>query len=452
MIMYALAWILGSLVTISTVSIILHARLSTIGKAIIVGIIAVTILTLVLPEKNPLIVFGALVLMNAGVRPLQMRNPSIILSLTALLVSICVVAAVNTYFAEEAIGYSGNIVADVQANVARRWEKIVSECDRVVGRYRIKPGAKPRALDKSERRRLDSVRELLLPVDCRDLLSAVDELDKRIDGVRKEIVKAEGDRVRHPEEAEKYDARIAAVKDKKAKLEAERANQAAKVLENLRSIGLNMPGSAAERCIFPVNVETLIDNAIVAKDIAVVVENLGRFINSDDLTTAKRYFGMYLVMIDVQTEGFRQYLEKSENGEWRKGINEILRGADAAVKSDTANASQGRFTDREREIFRKNAAMNRKTIEAATAYLDILKQHEDIIRGKLREAERIREVAQSSWNTVSLASDLKEIMRTSHEAFEALLSLELPPLVLFDDSALQAEFDAITKKLRREVK
>ena len=59
-------------------------------------------------------------------------------------------------------------------------------------------------------------------------------------------------------------------------------------------------------------------------------------------------------------------------------------------------------------------------------------------------------MAQSSWNTVSLASDLKEIVKTSHEAFEALLSLELPPLALFDDSALQAEFDAITRKLRKE--
>ena len=452
MVLYALAWIVGALVTISTVSIIMHGRLSLIGKAIIGGIIAATILTFVLPEKNPLIVFGALVLLNAGVRPLQMRTPSIILSLTALLASVCVVAAVNTYFAEGGAGYSGDIVADIRANVAKRWEKIVAECSGVVDGYQklAKTGAKPQPPKKAERKQLDRVRELLLPIDCHDLLAAVDDLDKRIAETQKEIAKAEGDRVRHPDEAEKYDARIAAVREKKSKLEAERANQAAKVMENLRNIGLNMPGSAAERCIFPVNVETLIDNAVVAKDIAVVVENLGRFLNSEDLATAKRYFGMYLVMIDVQAEGFRQYLEKSEDGEWRKGINEILRGAEAAVKSDTANAAQTRFTDHEREIFRKNAAMNKKTIEAATAYLNLLKQHEDIIRGKLREAERVREVAQSSWNTVSLASDLKEIVKTSHEAFDALLSLELPPLALFDDSALQAEFDAITRKLRKE--
>ncbi len=452
MFLLAIAWFVGALLTLSTVLIILRANLSQMGKSILCGVVAAAVLLFVLPEKNPLLVIGGFALLNAGVRPLQLRPPSVILALAALLASVVVIVAVNIYFAKGGVEYSGNIVADIRDNVAKRWEEIVAECGNVVERFQenAKPGARPKPPSKSERKQLDRVRELLLPVDCHDVLAAVDELDKRIAETQKEIVKAEGERVRHPDESETYDARIKEIKDRKAKLEAERANQAAKVMENLRGIGLNIPGNAAERCIFPVNVETLIDNAVVAKDIAVVVENLGRFLDAKDLTTAKRYFGMYLVMIDVQTEGFRQYLEKSEDGEWRKGINEILQGAEAAIHSDTANAAQTRFTDHEREIFRKNAAMNKKTVEAANAYLGLLKQYEDIIRTKLREAERVREVAQSSWNTVSLASDLKAIVKTSHEAFEALLSLELPPLLLFDDSALQAEFDAITRKLRKE--
>lgn len=448
----ALAWIIGGLVTLNTFSIILHARLSVVGKAVLSVAVGVAILAFVVPQKSPLAVFLGLIVLNAGVRPLLLRSGSVALALVSLLGSVVVVAAGSFFLSPESFDYSGNIVTDIQANVANRWEQLVAECGRIVDDFakESRPGAKPKAPSKAERKQLARIRELLLPVDCHDLLAAVDELDRQIAETQKEIVKAEGERVRHPDEAEKYDARIEAVKEKKAKFESERANQAAKVMDNLRSIGLNMPGNAAERCIFPVNVATLIDNAIVAKDIAVVVENLGRFLDSKDLSTAKRYFGMYLVMIDVQTEGFRKYIEKSEDGEWRKGINEILHGAEAAVKSDTANAAQMRFTEREREIFRKNAETNKKTIEAATAYLELLKQHEEIIRGKLQEAERVREVAMSSWNTVSLASDLKEIVKTSHEAFEALLSLELPPLALFDDAALQAEFDAITRKLRKE--
>lgn len=451
-ILYALSWVIGGLVTLSTFSIICRAHLSNVGKAILCGIVASVVLLFVLPEKNPLMVFIDLVLLNAGVRPLKMRTTSISLALASFLVCVVTVVVGSILLSPDTFKYSGDIVADIQANVAKRWESIVAECGNVVDDYQNEPRSsptKPMEPAKIVRLHLQRVRELLLPVDCHDILAAVDELDAKISEMQNEIVKAEGERIRHPDDAEQYDARINEIREKKVKLEAERANQAAKVLENLRGIGLNIPGDAAERCIFPVNVETLIDNAIVAKSIAVVVENLGRFLDSKDINTAKRYFGMYLVMIDVQAEGFRQYLAKSEDGEWRRGINQILHDSKAAIQSDTSNAAQTRFTDKEREIFRKNAAMNKKTVEAATAYLDLLKKHEDIIRRKLREAERVREVAQSSWNTVSLASDLKEIVKTSHEAFEALLSLELPPLVLFDDQALQAEFDAITRKLRK---
>lgn len=451
-IMFILAWILGGLVTINTLVIVCRSRLSVVGKVIIGAVILAAILFFVMHEQSALLVVCELSLLNLCVCPLLRRTYPISVSLLSVFVGFIAVAGLNMYFAKGVPRFSGDIIEDIRDNVSKRWEKIVAECGEVVDVYQkeAKPGKPPKAPGKGVRSQLRRVRELLLPVDSQGILAAIDDLDRRIAEIRDEIVEAEGERVRHPDEAEKYDGRINDIKERMAKLETERAAQAAGVMENLRGIGLNIQGSAAERCIFPVNVNSLIDNAVVAKDIAVVVENLGRFLDTGDLTTAKRYYGMYLVMIDVQMEGFRLYLEKSEDGEWRKGINDILRGAEAAVKSDTANAMQTRFSDREREIFRKNAATNGKTIEAAKAYLALLKQHEDVIRAKLREAERVREVAESSWNTVSLASDLKEIVKTSHDAFEALLSLELPPIALFDDAALQAEFDAITKKLRKE--
>ena len=452
----AIAWIAGAIATLSTLYIVAQSRLYPLWKALISGAILLCVLLFVLPQRNPLLVFASLAAFNLGVRPLQTRDPSIVATFASVVVVVAAVVAANLYFSGDSAGYTGNLVADIRANVARRWERIVDESTRLTDSIGVsvrpasKAGTPAPPPKRSVRKRLDRVRELLLPVDSRAILAAVDELDTRIAAMQKEIVRAEGERVRHPDQAEKYDARIDAVKARKATIEAARAEQAAKVSESLRSIGFSLPGSAAERCVFPVNVETLMDNAVVAKDIGVVVENLGRFLASEDLETAKRYFGMYLVLIDVQAECFRQYLEKSEDGEWRRGINAILRDAEAAVRSDEAHAAQPRFKESEREIFRHNAEVNRRTIEAAKAYLDILKQHEDVIRAKLREAERIREVAQSSWNTVSLASDLREIVRTSHDAFQALISLELPPLALFDDAALQAEFDAITRKLRKE--
>lgn len=450
------AWIAGGLSMLQTLWMVGHSRMFPLWKGIVYALIAGVVLLYVVPQANPWLVFLSLAAFNVGVRPLDAREPSALAALLSLGLTLAVVVAGNLLLDGDAVAYGGDLGACVRQNVAGRWEKIVAGSVRAVEKMRLetrsasKAGKPAPGPSKAARKELRKVRELLLPVDCEDILAAVDDLDAKIERVQKELVEAEGARVRHPEEAGKYDARVEAVRAKKASLETERGVQAAKVMENLRGMGLNIPGDAADRCLFPVNVETLIDNAIVAKDIAEVVEQLGRFMASEDLETAKRYFGMYLVMIEVQAESYRMYLEKSENGEWRQGITSIRKNAEAAALSDEAMSKQARFKDNEREIFRKNAATNRKTVEAADAYLDMLRQHETVIRGKLAEAERIREVAQSSWTTVNLASDLLAIVKTSNEAFQALLSLELPPLMLFDDTALQAEFDAITRKLRKE--
>lgn len=452
----AVAWIAGGLAMLDTLWMVGHSRMFPLWKGIVYALIGGVVLLYVVPQSNPWLVFLSLAAFNFGVRPLMARVPSALATLLSLGVTVAIVVAGNLLLDGDSLAYEGNLGECIRQNVADRWERIVAGSVRTVAKMRmeVRPAAKAGkpapGPSKGVRKELKKVRELLLPVNCRDILAAVDELDTKIEAAQKELMDAEGARVRHPDAAGKYDARVEAVRAKKAALEAERGVQAAKVMDNLRGIGLDIPGNAADRCLFPVNVETLIDNAIVAKDIAAVLEQLGHFMGTGDLDTAKRYFGMYLVMIEVQAESFRMYLEKSENGEWKKGIARIRRDAEAAAQSDDAMSAQSRFKENEREIFRKNAATNRKTIEAADAYLALLKEHENLIRAKLVETERVREVALSSWTTVNLASDLLEIVKNSSEAFDALLSLELPPLVLFDDAALQAEFDAITKKLRKE--
>nr|MBO6294363.1 hypothetical protein [Schwartzia sp. (in: firmicutes)] len=239
--MYALAWILGAAIALNALSTILRARLSRLGKTILCVAEIAAIAIFVVPQTNPLAVLASFVLLAVGVRALRTKLPFVPVPMAAVLASVAAVAVLGTYCSPETVEYSGNVVEGVRKNVAGRWERIVEECDRVVDVYRKRavPGAKPAAPGRSERKRLAHIRELLLPVDCRQILSAVDDLDKRIAETNDELVRAEGARIRHPDEPEKYDARIAAVKLKKEALEKERAVQASKVQETLRSIGLD---------------------------------------------------------------------------------------------------------------------------------------------------------------------------------------------------------------------
>ena len=92
--------------------------------------------------------------------------------------------------------------------------------------------------------------------------------------------------------------------------------------------------------------------------------------------------------------------------------------------------------------------MNVSTIRAVAAYEKILDSHEAIIQAKADEAGRMLRVAENSYQTVSLADDFLALVKSNQDTFDALLQLQLPPIEIFDDKSLQAEFTAITKKLK----
>ena len=106
------------------------------------------------------------------------------------------------------------------------------------------------------------------------------------------------------------------------------------------------------------------------------------------------------------------------------------------------------FTEQQRAVFRRNAEVNASTIRAVEAYVKILDSHEAIIQKKAEEADRMLRVAENSFKTVSLADDFLSLVKSNQDTFDALLQLQLPPIEIFDDTSLQAEFTALTKKLQ----
>lgn len=371
---------------------------------------------------------------------------------------ICILSAEDRAAANREIG---NVVATLREAMSEKmplvekqtakllavWEKALE-----VDRKMMERGG-GRTADARSRREvansLGELRKLLLPVDSRAILSAVEKLDRDIASEKKGLASAREGLLFHPDAAEKWEKRIRAREEKLAALEGARAEAAGKVLTDLDAIGIHLEGETAERCLFTVNTGDLVDNSIVAKNVSILVENLKRLMaETGDAESAKRYFGTYLVMIDVQAECYRRYIAKSESGVWRKGVEGIRRDADGARARNALEAGKAGYAEAEREGFRRNVALNERTIAAANAYLEVLRQHEEIVKGKLAEAERLHTLALNSYETVSIASGLLDQVNANQTAFDAMLELTLPSIAAFDDAGMQEEFDAITRKLQ----
>ena len=355
-------------------------------------------------------------------------------------------------------GRETDVIGDIRASVKSGWRKMADRSGEILEmREKMKtlperswlPFAPDRQGQQAKiRERLKDVRKLLLSTTAQELMAEVDGIDRDLAKTSRGILEATETRTLNPDEAQACDRKLAELRARKASLEERRRTRAARVCAELRALGLNVSGDAAENCLFTVNFDDLIDGAVVSRNIAVVVENLRELMATGDVAAARRYYGMYLVMVDVQVASFEDYLEKSRHGAWREGVNRIRDEAAAVRDRALASSRDAALDAAQRAIFARNAEVNSATVRAAEAYLGVLDAHEGAIERKLEAARSVKAVVENSYDTVNLAGEFLDLAKSSQSAFDTLLTLDLPPVQVFDDAAVQQEFLAITRKLK----
>lgn len=387
---------------------------------------------------------------------------AIALALISLATSVYfVVCIVSSDYRQLTNDYLDDIVMTLRENVSRNfpaftkrtsgimqlWDEVLKKDREILDRRH--PGTADVRSRSAIKRSLNELREMLLPFDSRRVLLRIKQLDGKIASCRESLADLRERRRLHPEDAEKLDARIAEDEGRLAALEASKGEAMEKTRADLKAIGLDFPENSP---FLMVDLGDLVDNAIVAKSTGLIVENLKAVVTAEkgDTEAAKRYYGAYIVMLEVQSECLRQYLNKAATGIWRNGVDEVVKNAEAAKKGNEARAAEQGRSEEERKAFLHAAGTNEKTLKTAQAYLAILKHHEDVVREKIDAIEKRHEIALSFWESVDIASSFTERVSSDLADFNALLELKLPEVAFFDDVAMQAEFDAITKKLTKE--
>ena len=349
------------------------------------------------------------------------------------------------------------ILDDVSASVKSGWRKL-AKCSDYIAELRDERKSLPDVSwwrttksdqDAKIRKQLRRMRELLLSTNAQKILETVDDLDEEIAELDEDIREAQENlQLSDDIDKEKHAKKLEKLTGKKEELQKRRREEAAKVYGELRALGLNVSGKAAEECLFTANIEDIIDGVIVSRNVGVVVENLRELMMVGDVTASRRYYGMYLVLLDVQIVCFEDYLEKSRSGIWRKKLEQM--GHDAIELRDRAQSvrlSKNYLPGQDAHLV-QSMRQNEATLKAIEAYLNILDSHEAIIAEKLATAQKGREVIAISYETLNIASDFIQFAKSNMELFSSLEQLTLPPIELFNDAAIQREFMEITKKLK----
>lgn len=308
-------------------------------------------------------------------------------------------------------------------------------------------------------KRLIEARSILLSADSLELLDRADEIKERLPKLLQEIAECKSRKVGAPQKSynpftktlKDLDKDIAEKEAHVERLNAELADIRGRIAEELRSWGMNLNEKQTEVLFASVVGDDLIRNAVIFQNIRDVTEQLAVLMGSasGDTTAARKYYGMYITLIDVLLDSQEDFIVKIDK-EWQPQVRKISEGASASLKEAKAALSRKDFTEHQRAVFRSNMASNELTVKAAAQYSRLLSQQKISVEKCVARVRRDREVAVNTYKTVQHISEMNSVLKEGLQLFDILSAMQLPQIQIFDDTGIRKEFDQITRRLQNQ--
>ena len=251
----------------------------------------------------------------------------------------------------------------------------------------------------------------------------------------------------YPKRQEKINKKLSALKEDIVALEAKRQKELGKVRGELETIGLKFQGESIDHFISLVNRKDFVNNIIVARAVCDIVEILKSAMSSGNVVSATRYYGIYVVLMDVQISCYEAYLEKSRRGEWRQRLNALEAEVQETIEKCQTNIVSGVYEESDCEGFQKLVSANKKLLTGISVYGKLLGCYEDRIEERLAKVRLRREKAQCAFETSANVLSFATLPFETQSDYTALMELELPELKEFSEAGLDEQIRTITTRL-----
>ena len=168
--------------------------------------------------------------------------------------------------------------------------------------------------------------------------------------------------------------------------------------------------------------------------------------SGENIEVAKKYYGMYIVLLELQMHIQGQYLARLANN-YIPGIELIMEEA-KELRKDTAREIKASKEVRYRRVYEKNLRSQDLTIEVTNFYRDVLqKDAAKVARAKLLLKKHYG-VAKNTLRTVQVSSDLSALISKNEALYQEVMELQVPDLVPFENLQVQEKFEAVTERLK----
>jgi hypothetical protein len=356
--------------------------------------------------------------------------------------------------------------AELPKPVAAVWNKLYETMERTIDlkdRHESLPDSAWIGADKTSNAKkidelLDRAMELLLTSEVNEARIEMRKLQETIPAMRRTVEEYRNKRLSAPvktklpyvvKTVKDYDDLIAETEEEIANATKAVAGVRSRITDNLRSYNLRLDDDQLDVLLTSVVGDDLLKNAVIFENVRTVTMKLMELAgaNRDDMAIARRYYGMYVVLIDVLIHTQNEFIRRIDEGYIPRigRIGESVR--QSLEEARTALAGRG-FSETQRKILNANIESNTFTLRAAKLYEELLGRQRSQLVLCLHGLERDRRVAKNTYDTVRHSSDLSEMIQSGLKLFDALIALQIPEIQTFENAGVRREFEELTRRLR----
>lgn len=246
---------------------------------------------------------------------------------------------------------------------------------------------------------------------------------------------------------EDWEAAIQKAKDRQAAIDEEIGALRRDFASRVAQLGLELGPGGHEALLATVSGDRFTDMVVAFDNVRLVTEQLRHITErmNESPETAKRYYGMYVLLVRIMDrvqDGFVEHIE-------RQALPKVAEfGAEAVATEKQAKSLLAGSDPATKQTLEKNIAACKLAQDAVANYSAYLKAQVDRVRELNKTVERRLKVAENTYRTMTVSVGISELIRQGELDLQAVMSMELPALRGFDNSALREQYQKLNERLR----
>ncbi len=217
----------------------------------------------------------------------------------------------------------------------------------------------------------------------------------------------------------------------------------------LQAIGLNLNLEQAQVLLARVDGDNILQMAIVFDTLKVITQQLMQIMSiSGESVDYIRYYGMHVVLLEMMLYMQNRYIDYVDK-QYLPKLEEVI-SKTIQINKESFRELRKEADANRREVYRSNIKAHQLTLNTAKIYMGHLKSQRQKVQEVRAKIARDLTLARNTYATVTVSSELLNILQASQDSFDTLMRLQAPEIVPFENNQILKKFEELSSVLSGE--